>query len=85
MLKELCPAMFEGDVLPPEFSSLGRSGSYNNLASATYTEVLANGKISPTSVVDGSQDSPRPRRKRSRAAAEDAVDPAAAMDASSSS
>jgi Cyclin, N-terminal domain len=67
MLKELCPSMFEGDEIPQEFL-FDRTSSYSSLSvEATHGD----GKTSPICVVDGQEDSPRTRRKRSHSCVDD--------------
>ena len=64
MLKELCPSMFESEEIPPEFL-VDRTGSYSSLPIDDHGD----GKTSPVCVVDGANESPRTRRKRSRSVA----------------
>jgi len=64
MLKELCPSIFENDDIPPEFL-VDRTGGYSSLP----IDDLGDGKTSPVCVVDGENESPRTRRKRSRSIA----------------
>lgn len=66
MLKELCPNMFEGDEIPPEFL-LDRATSSSDLENFHQED----GKASPVCVVE--TESPRSHRKRSRSFADDST------------
>jgi Cyclin, N-terminal domain len=67
MLMEICPDMFAGDgEVPAEFLYGEQEVTHSNYSNQFSQP--GDGKTSPVCVVDGSQDSPRTRRKRSRSA-----------------
>ena len=64
MLRDLCPNMFDGQEIPPEFL-VNRTSTY------VRPDEQGSRENSPVCVVAQAHDSPRTRRKRSRCSAEE--------------